>query len=154
MKLILHIRQKLTRLWLRTFGPRWTVGCLVVLRDSRGRVCFLKHQGRSKPWGLPGGLIKWPENPQEALRRELTEELKWCTAGQLILRQTLISEKFPMIELIFEAKSRVSDEEYLGWVIQEAEIDEYLWMSADELGNHEGILARHKSAVLNILHSE
>lgn len=154
MSLILRFRQLLTRLWLTTFGPRWTVGCLVVLRDTNCRVAFLKHKGRLKPWGLPGGLVEWPEGPLGALRREMAEELSWCTTGELVLRKTLVSENFPLIELIYEAKDKVSEQDYLQWIIQDSEIEEFSWMTPEQVQSHQGILARHKSAVLDILHTE
>jgi 8-oxo-dGTP pyrophosphatase MutT (NUDIX family) len=151
---ILRFRQRLTRLWLRTFGPRWTVGCLVVLRDAQDRVCFLKHKGRLKPWGLPGGLMEWPEAPLAALRREMLEELGWCSSGALVHRRTAVSEHFPLLELIFEAKARVSERDCASWVFQGSEIDGYSWLTAEDIQNHDGILARHKSAVLDVLRTE
>lgn len=153
MKQILQLRQMLTRLWLRSFGPRWTVGCLVVLTDSEGRVCFLKHKGRLKPWSLPGGLIEWPESPEAGLLREMAEELNWRACGPLVLRETLVSGSLPMIELIFEASTSVMESDKLLWSLQSSEIDDFCWMTAEELERHDGILARHKSAVLRILRS-
>lgn len=151
MSLILQVRQQLTRFWLRTIGPRWTVGCLVLLRDEEGRICFLRHKGRVKPWGLPGGLMQWPEGPLDALRRELLEELGWCSSGRLVLRETLTSDAFPLVELVFEAEVRVSGFEKSQWILQATEIDEALWLTAHEVERHEGILFRHKSVVARLL---
>ncbi|MEY2987613.1 MAG: hypothetical protein RJB13_1134 [Pseudomonadota bacterium] len=98
--------------------------------------------------------MEWPEVPIAALRREMIEELGWCTSGELVLKRTIVSENFPLIELIFEAVVRVSEHDCEKWVIQESEIDGFFWMTSDEVENHPGVLARHKSAVLDILRAE
>ncbi|NBO37840.1 NUDIX hydrolase [bacterium] len=151
-----RLRMWVVRLWLKTFGPRWTVGVLCILRDSEGRVCLLKHKGRVKPWGLPGGLIKWPELPQVGLVREIYEELGWSATEVLgqtpfVLRNSLVSENFPMLELIFEANRTLSADECAGWAVQASEISEFAWFHADELAALQGILERHRALLLDVL---
>ena len=51
-------------------------GVKCVLRDSEGRVLFVRHTyGDRKAWELPGGGAKRSESAQEAARREAHEEL-------------------------------------------------------------------------------
>lgn len=139
------------RLWLRWFGPRWTVGCLALLRDPQGRICLLKHRGRVCPWGLPGGLLSWPEAPELGLRRELSEELRWHTLEMnlpLTLVDTCVSAKFPMLELVYEAGVQVTSDVTERWFLQTDEILEVGWFDAQQVSLLEGLLERHRSLLL------
>lgn len=157
--LLRQIRARCVRLWLRFAGPRWTVGCLALMRDERGRVCLFRHRGRVKPWGLPGGLIAWPESPEQGLRRELREELDWdltLTGGDtldLSLQSTCVSENFSMLELVFLAQPAVPEAVIQKWTPQASEIAEICWFSIEEIKNLEGILERHRAMLLAELRS-
>ena len=60
--------------WL--WEPRFMVTAGAVVLDEAGRVLLLKHIFRSgSGWGIPGGFIEAGEQPEEALRRELREEV-------------------------------------------------------------------------------
>lgn len=152
-----RLRSQLTRIWLRVFGPRWTVGCLAVIQDEQSRVCLLKHKGRVKPWGLPGGLVAWPETPEEGLRRELHEELNWSlqSTGQtdvgLRLVRTCVSDKFTMLEIVFAAERPATAAEISSWKIQASEISDLGWFTRGEIARLEGILERHRELLLNFL---
>ena len=51
-----------------------TVGAVIV--DAGGRVLLLQHEFRTgSGWGIPGGFLEAGEQPLEALRRELREEV-------------------------------------------------------------------------------
>lgn len=98
-------------LWRR--APRWarrlgvlltessftvTVGAVVI--DSRNRVLLLKHRFRpGGGWGIPGGFMRPREQPEEAVRRELREEigLEIEIAGVAFVR-TL--QKYRQVEII------------------------------------------------------
>lgn len=151
--LSLSVRLWFVRAWLRFFGPRWTAGALCILRDSQGRVCLLKHRGRLKPWGLPGGLISWPESPEQGLLRELHEELSWrpTPRQRFLVQECLTSEKFPLLEIVFAAETPLSPEECIGWVVQVAEIEEVSWMSLDDIEALDGILERHRRMLVHLL---
>lgn len=157
MWLLRKIFAILTRFWLRWFGPRWTVGCLALLRDTQGRICLLKHRGRIRPWGLPGGLVAWPEAPEQGLRRELVEELSWESALSasstlpLTLKGSCTSEKIPMLEMIYEAQMRISSDVSASWVIQTSEIMAVGWFTRDEIEKMDGLLERHRLFLLNFL---
>src|SRR5437763_15513348 len=56
-------------------APKVTLGVSAVIRDAQGRLLLLRHTYRRPAWGLPGGLARRGEPPQEALARELREEL-------------------------------------------------------------------------------
>ncbi len=57
-------------------SARFTVGVTGVVLNQRGEVLLLEHVFRARhPWGLPGGWVRRRERPQDALRRELLEEV-------------------------------------------------------------------------------
>jgi ADP-ribose pyrophosphatase YjhB (NUDIX family) len=156
---LLKLRAYVTRLWLRLLGPRWTVGCLVIFLDEQSRVCLLKHRGRVKPWGLPGGLLAWPESPQQGLVRELKEELSWslpadaATLKSFSLEKTCISAQFPMLELIFRFSRPIATAEIQDWKLQRSEILEVGWFSQNQIAELDGLLERHRALLLDVLRS-
>jgi 8-oxo-dGTP diphosphatase len=55
--------------------PRYHVPAGAILLNDQGQILLCKHTYRRLyPWGLPGGDIKFGEDPAEAVRRELREE--------------------------------------------------------------------------------
>ena len=76
-----------------------TVGAVVI--DSRNRVLLLHHRFRpGSGWGIPGGFMRAGEQPEEAARRELREEIDLDVevAGVAFVR-TL--QKYRQVEIIF-----------------------------------------------------
>ena len=65
------------RRWtMRVAHPRFTVTAGAVIFNQNGEVLLLKHRFRpGSGWGLPGGFIEKAEQPIDALRRELREEI-------------------------------------------------------------------------------
>jgi len=67
--------------WARRLGvllseSRFTVTVGAVVVDSRKRVLLLHHRFRpGDGWGIPGGFMRPREQPEEAVRRELREEI-------------------------------------------------------------------------------
>jgi 8-oxo-dGTP pyrophosphatase MutT (NUDIX family) len=58
------------------FAARFTVGVTGVVFNEQGEILLLEHVFRGRyPWGLPGGWVGRHERPQDALRRELIEEV-------------------------------------------------------------------------------
>lgn len=65
-------RRRLVRLGQRRFTV--TAGAFVF--DDDGRILLLEHEFRpDSRWGIPGGFLNQSEQPEEALRRELREEV-------------------------------------------------------------------------------
>jgi 8-oxo-dGTP diphosphatase len=75
----------------------------VIVRDGKLLVCQrTKHQTMPLKWEFPGGKIEEGEQPRDALRRELEEELGIdATVGDEIVR---LQHRYPngmMVELRF-----------------------------------------------------
>lgn len=57
--------------------PKYTIGVMGVVFNDAGQVLIVEHVFHPyRPWGLPGGWIGRNENPEEAVARELKEELE------------------------------------------------------------------------------
>src|ERR1041385_1431477 len=62
--------------FVRQTQSRFTVTVACVVTDGNGRVLLLNHRFRpGSGWGIPGGFIERGEQPEDALRRELREEV-------------------------------------------------------------------------------
>ena len=61
---------------IRSFTPSFHVGALCVIERDDGALLLLRQSYRRKEaWGFPGGLLKRGEQPADAVRREVKEEL-------------------------------------------------------------------------------
>lgn len=61
---------------LRLLSSRQHVAAVAVIEDGAGRLLLARHPLRAMaPWGLPGGLVGPGETLEEAVVRELREEL-------------------------------------------------------------------------------
>ena len=65
------------RRWsMRATQTRFTVTAGALIFNDAGQVLLLKHRFRAgSGWGIPGGFLEVGEQPEEALRRELREEI-------------------------------------------------------------------------------
>ena len=65
------------RRWsMRATQTRFTVTAGALIFNDAGEVLLLKHRFRAgSGWGIPGGFLEVGEQPEEALRRELREEV-------------------------------------------------------------------------------
>lgn len=61
---------------MRLAHARFTVTAGGLIFNDTGQVLLLKHRFRAgSGWGLPGGFLEAGEQPLEALKRELREEI-------------------------------------------------------------------------------
>ncbi len=81
MKSFLFVLWRRAPKWVRRAGvllteARFTVTAGAVVLDAAGRVLLLRHSYRpGSGWGIPGGFLLPREQPEEALIRELREEI-------------------------------------------------------------------------------
>src|SRR5688572_15693507 len=67
---------RLRRWSMRATHARFTVTAGAIVFNESGQVLLLKHRFRAgSGWGLPGGFLEAGEQPLDALRRELREEI-------------------------------------------------------------------------------
>src|SRR6266550_3847830 len=90
------------RLFLTRLGhTRFTVSAGAIIVNPAGEVLLLKHVFRAgSGWGIPGGFIETNEQPEEAVRRELREEVGLeLERAEVAFIRTLKSTQ--QIEIIF-----------------------------------------------------
>ena len=73
LQLYRRLPVKARRRVVRTIAPAYTVGSICVIEREDGDVLLVRLSYRNS-WGLPGGLLKRGETPQQAARREVKEE--------------------------------------------------------------------------------
>lgn len=91
---------------MRITHARFTVTAAAIVFDEQSRVLVLRHRFRpGTGWGLPGGFIEAGEQPDEAVRRELREEVGLeLAAVQLVTTRTF--KKPRQIEIVFRCRPR------------------------------------------------
>ncbi|HYN84716.1 MAG TPA: NUDIX domain-containing protein [Pyrinomonadaceae bacterium] len=89
--------------WL--WEPRFAVTAGGVVEDERGRVLLLKHNFRKgSGWGIPGGFLGKSESPEDALRRELREEVGLeVESARLVFART--HRRPQQVEIIFRCRA-------------------------------------------------
>ena len=112
---------KALRRWTVRFShPRFAVTAGAIVTDSRGRVLLLKHRFRpGSGWGLPGGFIERGEQPVEALRRELREEIG-LEVERLKLFTVRAFKRPKQVEIVYMGQA-VGNPDELSFEIQVAE---------------------------------
>jgi ADP-ribose pyrophosphatase YjhB (NUDIX family) len=86
--------------------PRFTVTVAAVITDERNRVLLLNHVFRpGNGWGVPGGFINKGENLEDALRRELREEIG-LELGKVEFRYARALKTTAQVEVIFRAEPK------------------------------------------------
>jgi len=92
--------------WARRLGAlltesRFTVTVGAVVIDSGNRVLLLHHRFRpGSGWGVPGGFMRPREQPEEAIRRELREEIG-LEIGIVSVAFIRTLQKYRQVEIIF-----------------------------------------------------
>jgi len=69
-----RLPRRVRRQLVRWGAPSFTVGALCVIQRSDARILLVSQSYRSG-WGLPGGLMARGEVPEDAVRREVREEV-------------------------------------------------------------------------------
>jgi ADP-ribose pyrophosphatase YjhB (NUDIX family) len=94
------------RLGVRLVEPRFTVTAGAVVIDEEGRILLLSHVFRpGSGWGIPGGFMEKGEQPEEALRRELREEVGLeLERAEIAFVRALAKQQ--QVEIIFRCRPR------------------------------------------------
>ena len=109
-----------------------------IIRDGNKIFATQRGYGEFKDgWEFPGGKVEEGETPQEALKREIEEELETeIEVGEYL---TTIEHDYPKFHLsmkcywarIIEGKPVLLEHEAARWLSRE-ELDSVAWLPADE----------------------
>ena len=135
-----HAPKSVRRWGVFLVEPRFTVTAGAVVLDAEGRVLLLEHRFRTgSGWGIPGGFIEKGEQPEEALRRELREEVGLELESAEIAFVRAIKRP-PQIEIIFRCRARGSTTR------KNIEIKSADWFTLDHLPSE---LSRDQRQLIN-----
>lgn len=105
---------------------RFTVTAGALIFNDAQEVLLLKHRFRAgSGWGLPGGFIESGEQPVDALRRELREELS-LEIHDIEIFTARSFRKPKQVEILFRCRatgsvtSRTMEVEHASWFSLEA----------------------------------
>ena len=112
---------------MRLAHARFTVTAGAVIFNDKGEVLLLKHRFRAgSGWGCPGGFLEAGEQPIEALRRELREEIALEVDDVKVL--AVRSFKKPkQVEVLFRARANAQVRSHT------MEVERAEWFALDSL---------------------
>jgi len=112
---------------MRFTHTRFTVTAGAVIFNDQKQVLLLKHRFRAgSGWGLPGGFLEQGEQPIDALRRELREEIGLELEDVKVFAARSF-KKPKQVEVLFRARANASVKP-LTMEVERAE-----WFSIDSL---------------------
>lgn len=105
-RILLQLYRRLPRRprrWVvRAIAPSYTVGAMCLIERPDGAVLLVRQSYRNR-WGAPGGLLKRGEDPADAARREILEEVG--LAIELIGEPAIVVDADPQrIDIVFRAR--------------------------------------------------
>lgn len=106
LRILLRVYRRLPTLgrrWaVRIIAPSFTVGAMCLIQRPDGAVLLVRHLYR-RHWGVPGGLLARGESPEEAVRREVWEEVKLRV--ELTGEPAVVVDAKPQrVDIIFRAR--------------------------------------------------
>jgi mutator protein MutT len=130
-KLIARVWRKMparVRRWsMRVTQTRFTVTAGALIFNNEGKVLLLKHRFRAgSGWGIPGGFLEPGEHPEEAMRRELREEIG-LEVEQVEIFTSRSFTKPQQVEILFRCRAD-ADVKPLNMEVERAE-----WFSVQAL---------------------
>lgn len=112
---------------MRLTHTRFTVTAGAVIFNDKGEVLLLKHRFRAgSGWGLPGGFMEKGEQPLDALRRELREEIG-LEVDDVEVFAARSFKKPKQVEVLFRARANAQVES------RTVEVERAEWFAIDSL---------------------
>jgi len=112
---------------MRFTHTRFTVTAGAVIFNDQKQVLLLKHRFRAgSGWGLPGGFLERGEQPIDALRRELREEIG-LELEDIEIFASRSFEKPKQVEVLFRARANANVKP------QTIEVERAEWFAIDSL---------------------
>ena len=115
----------LLRIYWFVFKPT-TSGVKCLIENSKQEILFIRNTYGSKKWNLPGGKIEKGESPEEAVRREVREELN-IYLGKVAEVKSFLSTLEYKKDKIFVFRSQVLDNKFK---VDKKEISDAKWSPA------------------------
>jgi ADP-ribose pyrophosphatase YjhB (NUDIX family) len=108
LRVFRHLPVRVRRRIVRTLAPGFTVGAICVIERADGAV-LLVHQSYRNSWGIPGGLLKRGESPEDAARREVLEEVGLRI--ELVGEPAVVVEPAPhRVDVVFRARPAAGED--------------------------------------------
>ena len=120
----------LRRAAVRAGTPSYTVGAVALLRRGDGRVLFV-DQRHSDGWALPGGLLRRGECPDDAVVREVAEEVGVSlSVSDLPVPVAAVNARVRRVDLVYLLEAPVGADPHQE---DEAEVRRVGWFAPEEL---------------------
>ena len=108
---------------------RFTVTAGALIFNDEGQVLLLKHRFRAgSGWGIPGGFLEEGEHPEQALRREMREEVG-LELAQVEIFTSRTFRKPRQVEILFRARANADVSS------QTMEVERAEWFAPHSLPN-------------------
>lgn len=118
---------RMRRWTIRLTHTRFTVTAGAVIFNDKKQVLLLKHRFRAgSGWGLPGGFLENGEQPIDALRRELREEIA-LEVEDIEVFAARSFKKPKQVEVLFRCRANADVKP------QTMEVERAEWFSIDSL---------------------
>lgn len=116
------------RRWsMRATQARFTVTAGALIFNDSGQILLLKHRFRAgSGWGIPGGFIENGEQPEQAVRRELREEIG-LEVSQVEIFTARSFKKPRQVEILFRCRANAQVKP------QAMEVERAEWFSVQKL---------------------
>ena len=122
-----RVPARMRRWYIRVTNTRFTVTAGAIIFNEAGEVLLLKHLFRAgSGWGLPGGFLKPGEQPLDALRRELNEEIG-LEIHDVKLFWARSFKRPRQVEVLYRAKASGRG------VPRSIEVERAIWFPVDQL---------------------
>ena len=110
---------------VRATQKTFTVSVGAIVTNEEGKVLLLDHVFRpASGWGMPGGFINEDEQPAEAARREIAEEIGLRIENIRLVGVRTIRRH---VEILFRAEASGEG------AVKSAEIKSVKWFALDEM---------------------
>jgi mutator protein MutT len=101
-----HLLPPRVRRWtMRATQAQFTVTAGALIFNDSGEVLLLKHRFRAgSGWGIPGGFLETGEHAEQALRRELREEIG-LTVHEVEIFTSRTFKRPQQVEILFRCRA-------------------------------------------------
>lgn len=129
---------------VRATQAKFTASVAVIITNEKNEILLLDHVLRPVfSWGIPGGFIEAGEQPENAARREIREEVGLELVGAELVRMRTINRH---IEILFRAQAAGEA------AVKSREINDFGWFALDRMP--ERMSASQKILIGQVLRGE